>query len=89
MAKEEMNEARVYSNYVIGILSIVLALLTSGGIGGIVLGIIGLVRVKKDKGEIARKARNLNLIGLILGCAMFILSVIISIMGASWNLPTA
>lgn len=76
MSTKEASEARAYSDYIIGILSIVFALITSWGIGGIILGIIGLVRVKKDSGEIAKKAKVLNIVGLILGSALLILSAI-------------
>lgn len=76
MSTKEASEAKAYSDYIIGILSIVFALITSWGIGGIILGIIGLVRVKKDSGEIAKKAKVLNIVGLILGSALLILSAI-------------
>lgn len=89
MTKEAMSEARVYSNYVIGIMSIVFSLITSWGIGGIIFGIIGLVRVKKDKGELAKKAKRLNMIGLILGILIIVASIIITVSGINWDVPTA
>lgn len=86
MAKEDEHLARDYSNYTIGILSIVLALISSWGIGGIVLGIIGLVRTKKGKGSLSGKAKVLNLIGLLIGIVVFILSLILVLVsGVDWT----
>ena len=60
-------------SYVMGVISIVMAFLTSFGLGGIIIGIIGLIQSKKQKTELSKKAEKLNLIGLILGIVVFIL----------------
>lgn len=83
--KEEVHVARDYSNYTIGILSIVLSLITSWGIGGIILGIIGLVRIKSSKSTLSGKAKVLNTIGLILGIIIFIVTLIVLLIsGIDW-----
>jgi len=87
MAKKEVdsNYIKSYSNYIIGILSIVFAFVSSSGIGGIVLGVIGLVRIGKQKDEISRKAKALNLIGLIAGLVIFILYLVFTLTQIDWG----
>lgn len=85
VAREEVHIAREYSNYVLGILSIVLAILTAWGIGGIILGIIGLVRIGKKRSYLSKKAKLLNLIGLIIGVVIFIVSLIIFGNSINWG----
>ncbi len=63
-------------SYILGILSIVFAVLGSYGITGIVLGIIGLKLNKDKKNPLYNKAKTLNKIGLILGIIIFVLSII-------------
>ena len=60
-------------SYVLGILSIVFAFVSSWGIGGIVLGIIGLTLNKRVGSKSARK---MSLIGLVLGIIIFLINVI-------------
>ena len=59
-------------SYVLGILSIVFAFLSP--IAGLVLGIIGLVQSKRHG---VSKARNLNILGIVLSIIFFIVSMII------------
>ncbi len=77
MVKKEENFGVV--SYTLGIVSIVTALLTSFGLGGIIFGVIGLVQSKKQKTDLSKKAKKLNTIGLILGIIMFIISLITTI----------
>ena len=77
MVKKEENFGVV--SYILGIISIVTAFLTSFGLGGIIFGIIGLVQSKKQKTDLSKKAKKLNTIGLILGIIMFVISLITTI----------
>ncbi len=71
MKKEE----KQLTSYILGILSIVLSLVQP--FAGIVLAIIGLVFIKNQKGELKKKAKTLNLVGLILG--IIVLSIFIGL----------
>ena len=59
--------------YTLGILSIVLAFFIP--LASVVLAIIGLVQNKKEKSKMAKK---LNIIGLIFGAILFIVSLAIN-----------
>ena len=64
---------------ILGILSIVVAIIfpfLSGGLGGIVLGTIGLIELKDEKKETAKKFRILNIIGIVLGGINLILVIL-------------
>ena len=79
--------------YVLGIVSIVMAFLSSFGLGGIIFGIIGLVQSKKQKTDLSKRARKLNIIGLVIGIILFIVSIVVTIyltvkgVGGLQNLP--
>jgi len=62
--------------YVLGIISIVMAFFNSGA--GIVLGVIGIIQSKKEKSELAKKAKKLSTIGLVLSIIFFIASLVIT-----------
>jgi len=64
------------TSYIFGILSIIFGILSP--LIGIVLGIVGLNLSKKDKSTISKKARKLNIIGIALGVAILILTIILS-----------
>lgn len=59
--------------YILGILSIVFAFFIP--LAAIVLGIVGLFQNKRDKSKIAKK---LNIIGIILGTILFIVTLVIT-----------
>ena len=61
-------------SYVFGIISIVMAFFNSPA--GLVFGIIGLVQAKKQKTELSKKAKKLNIIGIVLSGVLLIASVI-------------
>jgi len=63
--------------YVLGIVSIVIAISTP--VAGLVLGIIGLVYSKKQKTELSKKAKKLNIIGIVLSIILTIVSIIVAI----------
>jgi hypothetical protein len=63
-------------SYVIGLVSIVLAFFQP--LAGLVLGIIGLVQSKKV-GKGAAQAKKLNIIGIVIGILMLIISVSLSL----------
>lgn len=60
--------------YSLGIVSIVLAFFTP--LAGVILGIIGLVQSKSSTSDLAKKAKTLNIIGLVFGLIIFIASLI-------------
>ena len=61
-------------SYVFGIISIVMAFFNSPA--GLVFGIVGLVQSKKQKTELSKKAKKLNIVGIVLSVVMLIASVI-------------
>jgi len=77
-------------SYVLGIVSIVMAIFTP--LAGIVFGIIGLTQSKKQKTKLSEKAKKLNIIGIILGIILFIVTIILAYtienMGLLQNFPT-
>jgi hypothetical protein len=70
------------SGYIFGILSIVFAFFVP--LAGIILGIIGLVLNKKEK---SKKARRLNIIGIIIGAILFLASLAVTYLSIQ-NFPT-
>ena len=73
-------------SYILGIVSIVMAFLSP--IVGVIFGIIGLTQGKGDKTKIYNRAKRLNIIGIILGVALFILTVVVFSSGMG-QIPTA
>ena len=61
---------------IFGILSIVFAFISSWGLGGIILGIIGLIQLKGEKKELTKKVRRLNVLGIIFGSIILIISLV-------------
>jgi hypothetical protein len=72
------------SGYILGILSIILAVFQP--LAGIVTGIVGFVLSKKEKGAISKKAKKLNLIGIIVGMILLAVTLIIAYSGILTNL---
>ncbi len=88
-AKEKMDRKNLtLISHVLGILSIVMVFFSP--FVGIILGTVGLVHGMKEKTELSKKARLLNIIGIILGIVLIILSVVISkyLVGYCANNPT-
>lgn len=63
--------------YVLGIVAIVNAIFSP--LMGVVFSIIGLVLSVKQKTEMAKKAKILNIIGLIVGIVLFVVILILSL----------
>jgi predicted small integral membrane protein len=63
-------------SYILGIISIVMAFISSYGLGGIIFGIIGIFYSKKQKTDLSRRAKKLSIIGLVIGIILFILSLV-------------
>lgn len=61
---------------IFGILSIVFAFISSWGLGGIILGIIGLIQLKGEKKELTKEIRRLNVLGIIFGSIILIISLV-------------
>jgi hypothetical protein len=77
--------------YVLGIVSIVLAFFQP--LAGIIIGVIGYIHSKKQKEGLSKKARVLNLIGIIVGIVILIALVIMTYyLGSTgvnlYNFPT-
>lgn len=85
MVKREDDKMRVrnYSNYIIGIVALVLSFFNP--LPGLVLGIVGLVRVGKSKDEISKKARTLNVIAIIVAVAFAVLSIALTLSNIDWS----
>jgi len=64
-------------SYIIGVLSIVFAFLSP--FAGVILGIIGLIQSSKQKNILSKKAKKLNIIGIIVGVIILALAIFISI----------
>ncbi len=79
MKKSDMNSGehlRSHSGFIIGIVAIVLAIFNP--IPGIILGIIGLVQSTKQKDIISKKAKKFNIIAIVLGVVIAVLSIVLA-----------
>ena len=73
MAKEAMKESeKAIVSYVLGILSIVFALISP--FAGLILSIIGIVITKKKANDLEKRSRKLSVIGFWLSIVMLIVS---------------
>jgi len=72
-------------SYILGIASIIMAFFTP--LAGLVFGLVGLIQNKKQKTELSKKAKKLNLIGIILSAIFFIASIIATFYLTKLNLP--
>ena len=70
----EKKEEVVFASYTLGIISIVLAFFTP--LAGLIFGIIGLTQTRKNKSDLARKCRKMNIIGIILSILVLIFSIV-------------
>jgi predicted small integral membrane protein len=66
-------------SYILGIISIVMAFISSYGLGGIIFGIIGIFYSKKQKTDLSRRAKKLSIIGLVIGIILFVFSLVATI----------
>jgi|TARA_Y100000310_G_scaffold345223_1_gene462858 uncharacterized membrane protein len=73
MAKKEEKFSEV--SYVLGITSIVFAFFTP--LAGLILGIVGLIQNRNQKTELSKKAKTLNILGIVLSIiVMVVLSAV-------------
>jgi uncharacterized membrane protein YdcZ (DUF606 family) len=63
-------------SYILGIVSIVTAFFSP--LAGIIFGIIGLSQSSKQKDAVSKKAKTLNMIGIIIGVIVLIISIIVA-----------
>ena len=63
-------------SYVLGILSIVFGFMSP--LAGFIFGVIGFRMAGKQKSEMAKKARGLNKIGIIISIVVFAMTVAVS-----------
>ena len=72
-----VDKDKILTGKIFGILSIVFAFISSWwGIGGIVLGIIGLNQIKKEKKKDCQIERKLNILGIVFGSIILVLSLV-------------
>jgi hypothetical protein len=67
---------KVLVAYILGILSIVQAFFVP--LAGLVLGIIGLVFVKKEKSSLAIKSQKLNTVGIVISAVFFVAQIVLT-----------
>ncbi len=74
MAEKDLNQTA----YVLGILSIIFGFISP--LAGLATGIVGIFHARK-KSEMTRKARILNIIGIVISAIMLVLVLVVSYMG--------
>jgi len=80
--KEKINFPQ--TSYIFGIISIVMALFTP--LLGLVFGIIGLVQSSKQKTDVSKLSKKLNIIGIVLSIIIFGVSLFFILKG--FTLPS-
>ena len=80
--KEQVNFSQ--TSYIFGIVSIVMALFTP--LLGLVFGIIGLVQSSKQKTDVSKLSKKLNIIGIVLSIIIFGVSLFFLLKG--FTLPS-
>ena len=80
--KEKINFPQ--TSYIFGIVSIVMALFTP--LLGLVFGIIGLVQSSKQKTDVSKLSKKLNIIGIVLSIIIFGVSLFFLLKG--FTLPS-
>lgn len=78
MVKQKQDPKHNFSeiSYVLGIVSIVLAFFQP--LAGLIFGVIGLNLSRKQKTELSKKAKTLNIIGIIAGIVLLIALTVIT-----------
>ena len=71
--KKKIDLPNDITSYIMGILSIVMAFFQPGA--GVVLGIIGLVKSKKDSNDLSERGKKLSIIGLILSIIFLTMAI--------------
>ena len=80
--KEQVNFSQ--TSYIFGIVSIVMALFTP--LLGLVFGIVGLVQSAKQKTDVSKLSKKLNIIGIVLSIIIFGVSLFFILKG--FTLPS-
>ncbi len=80
---DDFSAVKIYSNYVIGIIALVLSIMNP--LPGLILGIVGLVRIGKNKDAISRKAKVLNVVAIIIGVILAAVSVTLTLLNIDWS----
>ena len=80
--KEKINFPQ--TSYIFGIISIVMALFTP--LLGLVFGIVGLVQSAKQKTDVSKLSKKLNIIGIVLSIIIFGVSLFFLLKG--FTLPS-
>ncbi len=77
--KEQVNFSQ--TSYIFGIVSIVMAFFTP--LLGLVFGIIGLIQSAKQKTDVSRLSKKLNIIGIVLSVIVFAVGLFFLLKGLS------
>ena len=74
MVKEAMKEnEKAIVSYILGILSIVFAIISP--FAGILISIVGIAMSKNKSNDLEKRARKLSVIGIVLSIVMFLVSI--------------
>ena len=68
-------------SYIFGVISIVMAFFTP--LAGFVFGVIGYIQSKKESTPMSKKARKLNIIGMVLSIILFVITVVLAAYAAT------
>jgi small-conductance mechanosensitive channel len=86
--KNKNHEGRAIVGFTLGILGIIFAMISP--FAGIVISIFGLIQSSKEKNELGKKAKRLNIIGIILGIIVLVITILLIYLGVTSKLfPTA
>lgn len=73
--KKAVKQDLSFVSYTIGIVSIVMAFFQP--LAGLILGIIGFVQSKNKADDLSKRAKKLNIVGMILSIAVVIISAVV------------
>lgn len=63
-------------SFILGILSIIFAFVSP--LAGVILGIVGLVQSKKQSTVLSKRAKKLNIIGIVIGAIILIVTILVT-----------
>ncbi len=75
--KKAVKQDLSFVSYTLGVISIVMAFFQP--LAGFILGMIGFIQSNKQTNELSKKAKKLNMIGMILGIILLIISILVAI----------
>ena len=81
-------EFEINAAYVLGLVSIILALSFMSPLGGLIAGVIGYNISKKSKTDLGKKAKKLNKIGIIISVIILVIVIGFLVYSLSQGLQT-